>query len=190
MNSKTQHFTLVLILPLLIFILFSTAVNSALSQAVPFAKDGYLKMFYDNRMHPQALEYNGKVFIVWRGDNGSPFITSYDLETRTFSEQVNIIKDLDGLKRPDRYPSDHHYSPFIWMDSKAYFHVLAGCHGNRPQRYTSGDHMVSKKPGDITQWEIIETPINISVNYPKPYSIYDNKILIYFRNGGHLGNWI
>ncbi len=37
------------------------------ARAVPFADNGTLKMLYDNRMHPQALEHNGSVYIVWRG---------------------------------------------------------------------------------------------------------------------------
>ena len=33
--------------------------------AVLFATDGHLKMLYDNRMHPAAIEYEGKIYIAW-----------------------------------------------------------------------------------------------------------------------------
>ncbi len=34
------------------------------AKAVPFADNGALKMLYDNRMHPQAVEYDGSVYIA------------------------------------------------------------------------------------------------------------------------------
>ncbi len=44
--------------------------DNGFATAVPFADGGSLKMLYDNRMHPQALEFEGKVYIVSRGVGG------------------------------------------------------------------------------------------------------------------------
>ena len=57
---------------LCVMVLSGSAIytDDGFADAVPFAKDGPLKMLYDNRMHPQALAYEGKVYIVWRGEPG------------------------------------------------------------------------------------------------------------------------
>ena len=157
------------------------------AKTVPFADNGTLKMLYDNRMCPQAVEYDGDVYIVWRGEKGFPYIISYDLESRNFSKAFMVLVGMKDKINSERYGKDHHYAPVIWVDVKGYFHVLSGCHGNRVENYTSGNHVISRNPGDITQWEMIDSPINRSVNYPKVHPIYDNRTLIYFRDGGHLG---
>lgn len=159
------------------------------ADAVPFARDGRLKMLYDNRMHPQAFHYEGKVYIVWRGDKGMPCIRSYDLETRTFSDPVMVLSGLENNVELNRYYRDHHFSPVIWMDTDHYFHVLSGCHGNKPHNYTGGHRVKSKQPGNITEWEWVDAKINFTVNYPQVYRIYDDQTLIYLRNGGHLSEW-
>jgi len=163
--------------------------GSWFAKAVGFAENGGLKMLYDSRMHPQAVEYDGSVYIVYRGEKGLPYIISYGLESRRFSKPFMLLTGMEDKVDANRYARDHHFSPVIWIDGKGYFHVLSGCHGNTPERYRSGNQVISTKPGDITQWEMITTPINVSVNYPKAYPIYDNKTLVYFRDGGHLGAW-
>ncbi len=65
-----------------ILALYTIARPKPASRAVPFANDGQLKMLYDNRMHPLAVEYNNNAYIVWRGRKGNPYIISYDLKTR------------------------------------------------------------------------------------------------------------
>ena len=162
---------------------------TASERAVPFAWDGRLKMLYDNRMHPQAFLYEDKVYIVWRGDKGMPYIRSYDLKTRTFSDPVMVLSGLEDKVELDRYYRDHHFAPVIWMDTKCHFHVLSGCHGNKPHNYTGGHRVMSKSPGDITAWEWVEDKINFTVNYPQVYRIYNDQTLIYLRNGGHLSEW-
>ncbi|MCK5342502.1 MAG: hypothetical protein KAR20_03810, partial [Candidatus Heimdallarchaeota archaeon] len=72
----------------------STA-DSELDRAISFAEGGQLKMFYDNRMHSQAVEYEGKAYIVWRGDQGLPYITAYDLITREFSDAYMMLGGLE-----------------------------------------------------------------------------------------------
>ena len=48
------------------FIALVACCSALCGQAVPFAENGGLKMLYDNRMYPQALEHQGQVFMVWR----------------------------------------------------------------------------------------------------------------------------
>jgi hypothetical protein len=162
---------------------------SSVTQAVPFAEKGQLKMLYDNRMRPQAVEHGGQVYLVWRGEKGLSFIRSYDLESRKFSEPVMVLKGLEDKLDLKKYASDHHFAPVLWIDSDEYFHILSGCHGNKPKSYSSGIHIISQKPGDTSKWKLVDEPINISVNYPKAYTIHDGRSLLYFRDKGHLGSW-
>ena len=74
----------------LLLLLAGAVVLSA--QAVPFAEDGALKMLYDNRMYPQAVETGGRVFMVWRGDKGLPWVRSYDLTERTFGSPHMLLE--------------------------------------------------------------------------------------------------
>ena len=158
--------------------------------AVSFATDGHLKMLYDNRMHPAAIEYEGKIYIAWRGVNGWPQMRTYDLESRMFSERVNILDGLEDVFDLDKYTRDQHYNPVIWMSIDGHFQLIAGCHGNRPGNYNDCDKMKTKVTGDIYGgWEKVESTINISVNYPKVYRIYGDQTLMHFRNTGHLGSW-
>ncbi|MHC4994428.1 MAG: hypothetical protein ACYTGQ_05180, partial [Planctomycetota bacterium] len=90
--------------------------GAALAQPLPFADNGGLKMLYDNRMYPQAVTLNGKFYAVWRGDEGFPYIRSYDLVTRTFSEPFMLLTGLEDRVDKKRYFKDHHFAPVIWAD--------------------------------------------------------------------------
>ncbi|MDA2928666.1 BNR repeat-containing protein [Acidobacteria bacterium AH-259-O06] len=152
------------------------------AQAIPFADNGALKMFYDNRMYPQAVEYEKSVYIVWRGHKGFPYIISYDLESRRFLKPFMLLTGMEDQVDAKKYKKDHHYAPVTWVDSKGYVHVLFGCH------VSAGVHLISKRPGDITQWQE-GSAVSDTLSYPKVHQIHDNKTLIYFRQGGHLGSW-
>ncbi len=147
-------------------------------------------------MHPQAVEYEGIVYMVWRGEKGLPYIRAYDLKTREFSEASMMLAGLeqriDEETNSDfnKYERDQHYGPVIWVDSQGFLHVISGCHGNNPRSYSGGVHIKSGNPVDIASpWELMPEEIDISLNYPKPYRIYDDKALVYYRRGGHLSEW-
>ncbi|WP_299143369.1 BNR-4 repeat-containing protein [uncultured Vibrio sp.] len=170
----------------------STMANqlSGINTAVPFAKDGHLKMLYDIRMQPSAIEREGKIYITWRGNNSLPQVISYDLESQTFSDQIDVFEGLTDNIDTKGYPHDHHYSPVIWQDENRYFHIIAGCHGLKSHEISACDKVKSKKPADIASgWEAWTGDINASINYPKVMPAYENKTLFYFREGGHLGSW-
>jgi hypothetical protein len=156
------------------------------ARAVPFADNGTLKMLYDNRMHPQALEHDGSVYIVWRGEKGFPYIISYDLESREFSRPSMLLAGMEEKVDARKYKKDHHFSPVIWIDSEGYFHVLSGCHR------TPGTHLISKQFGSIgsslDSWDTV-AQIAPGISYPTIFSIHDDKELIYYRTGGHTSSW-
>ena len=101
------------------------AVGFCLAGSVPFAENGTLKMLYDNRMYPQAVEDDGHIYVVWRGTKGLPYITAYDLSTSAFSEPVMVLNGLDIEIDAEKYERDHHYAPVIWIDVSSF--VRAPC---------------------------------------------------------------
>lgn len=160
------------------------------SAAVPFATDGHLKMLYDIRMHPSAIENNGKIYITWRGESGLPQAKSYDLTTRKFSSQVSIFDGLEEEIDFDAYVNDQHFNPSIWRDNNGYFHIIAGCHGLKSFEISGCDIVKSRLPNDIASgWEPWSESLTSSINYPKLMVAYDKQTLIYHRYGGHLGAW-
>ena len=152
------------------------------AEAVRFAEDGALKMLYDNRMYPQAVESDGRVFVVWRGDRGLPWIRSYDRDKREFGEPRMLLAGTGLDFDAERFAHDQHYAPVVWAEADGRVHVAFGFHR------TPGFHLATREPGDISSWEELE-PISTSVSYPQVHRIADGRTLVYFRESGHLGFW-
>ena len=125
---------------------FSKNLSAAEPLVVPFAKNGTLKMLYDNRMYPQAVQLGKRVFFVWRGEQGFPYVNSFDPAERTFGRQHMLLSGKEESINKKRYRNDHHYAPVIWADARGHLHALFGCHR------TPGLHMVSAKPADHSAW--------------------------------------
>ena len=152
---------------------------------VAFGEGGQIKMLYDRRQRPPSVYLNNKVHIVFNagGQVGAqpkaptkPMAITYDPAAREFSEIVTL----------GRGSKDHHYGPVIWADEEDYLHVLFGCHR------TPGTHLISKQPGSIgsslDSWDT-GPQIAPGVSYPTFFRIYDNKVLMYYRTGGHTSSW-
>ena len=167
-----------------VLLLFSKSLTVAteVPPARPFATNGTLKMLYDNRMYPHAVELGRRVFFVWRGENGYPFVNSYDPATRSLGQAHMLLSGHDDSINRTRYKKDHHFAPVIWADADGHLHTLFGCHR------TPGLHLVSTKPKDHSRWQL-GTQIAPSISYPKVHHIYGGKTLIYYRDDGHLGFW-
>ena len=165
-------------------LLLSLLLGPALlrADAIEFAADGALKMLYDNRMYPQAVESAGRLYMVWRGDLGLPRIRAYDLESRRFSESHALLDGTGIDYDAERFERDQHYAPVIWVESDGLLHVAFGFHR------TPGFHLVSSGPGRIDAWERLPE-ISHSVSYPQVHRISDRRTLVYFRESGHLGFW-
>lgn len=162
--------------------LLPAAACACLAQPIPFAANGGLKMLYDNRMYPQAVERGGAVHMVWRGAEGLPWIRSYDSASGEFSDPYMLLTGRLDQVDADKYRRDHHFAPIVWVDGRGRLHTLFGCHR------TPGLHLIAKQPGGIAEWTL-GPPIFENLSYPKAHRIYGGKTLIYFRHWGHLGSW-
>ncbi len=166
----------------------STGFCTPGKDSMPFAFNGGLKMFYDNRSYPQAIQTGDQIYIVWRAKDGMPHITVYDEDSGSFAEPVMVLTGLEDSIDKNKYRKDHHFAPIIWIDKDDYIHVMCGWHGYRPKRPPSGIHLVSENPGEIESWKPSAIP-DKSMSYPQGHRIYDDQNLLYYRHDGHLGYW-
>lgn len=157
--------------------------------AMAFGFGGSKKMLYDVRQRPQAVYFNGQVFIGYKGGGNTPadgsqehtaptnaMLLSYDPISRQFSNPVQFGK-----------PSmDHHDCPVVWVDKESHLHFLYHAH-NEP-----GVHLVAKEPGSMGEAEsdwLVLPDIAPMVAYPTVFRLHDNRDLVYFRTGGHSSSW-
>ena len=167
----------------LLVTVFLAGMSPIGAKVVSFAHNGGLKMFYDNRMYPQAVALGDEVHIVWRGyAKGYPHLITYDLQNGKFSEPRNLMIGYEDQIDPKKYRKDHHYAPVIWSDKDGYLHVLHGCHR------TSGLHLISRNPRSTDAW-VRGPDISESISYPQVHRIYNDRTLLYSRWSGHLGHW-
>ena len=158
---------------------------------IAFGFGGAKKMIYDVRQRPQAVFFNGKVFIGYSGGGSldeiirpgsgdrartSAMLVNYDPRSREFSSPLTFGEPSN----------DHHDCPVLWVDVKDHLHFLYHCH-NEP-----GTHLVAKQPEGMgeknSDWA--ELPqIAPMVSYPTMFRIHDNRELVYFRTGGHSSSW-
>jgi hypothetical protein len=154
----------------------------------PFGYGGSKKMLYDVRQRPQALHFNGKVYIGYKGGgtaankdpgNVAPthaMLIEYDPLSRTFSTPMTFGKQT----------SDHHDCPVLWVDKDDHMHFMYRCH-NEP-----GIHLVAKQPGgrgdSESDWARLPD-IAPMVSYPTLFSIPGGRHLVYYRTGGHSSSW-
>ncbi len=153
-----------------------------LGGALRFAEDGALKMLYDNRMYPQAVESGGRVHVVWRGGKGLPWIRSYDLSSRRFGNPRMLLEGTGIEIDSGRFERDQHYAPVVWAEPDGRIHAAFGFHR------TPGFQLATAEPGGGGPWEQLPA-ISQSVSYPQVHRIAGGRTLVYFRESGHLGFW-
>lgn len=151
-------------------------------QAIEFARDGALKMLYDNRMYPQAVASDGRIFMAWRGAEGLPWVRSYDRVAGELSQPRMLLAGLDIDIDARRFARDQHYAPVIWTEADGHLHAAFGFHR------TPGYHLATAHPAGFAAWKRLPE-ISHSVSYPQVHRIWDGRTLVYFRESGHLGFW-
>ena len=86
---------------------FSTNPSASEYSVVPFAKNGTLKMLYDNRMYPQAVNLGQNVYFVWRGENGYPFVNRFNPNGMNEGTKPKILAVGKGKHEAAMIPTIH-----------------------------------------------------------------------------------
>ena len=157
-----------------------------------FAIGGSKKMLYDVRQRPQAVLWNGQVYIGYKGGGTQPPKKSKKGRHRvayTWAELIQYDPDSRTFSRPITFgeqTSDHHDCPVLYVDNNEHLHFLYAAH-NRP-----GHHLVAREPGGMgkteADWDALPD-ISEKVAYPTFFTLPDGRALIYYRVGGHSVAW-
>lgn len=149
---------------------------------------------------PSAEFYNGVTYIAFQGPHEDAYVCAYDHEEERWTGPVKAGLSLMG-KTPDPVDNDqvdNHGRPALVVDGGGYIHLVFGGHGGygslgknlygRPGKGKQ-THVVSKRPEDITEWEVLD---NIS-----PFGTYDQivkmdngDIYLFYRHGSHKSDWV
>lgn len=174
--------------------------ESASSELVDyFATNGFGKPV-STLQHPAGEYFNGITYLAYQGPHEDPYVCAYNHATGEWTGPVQA-----GISALGRTPSptdpdkiDNHGRPALIMDGEGYIHLFFGGHGGLSEfgpnllgRHGRGrqTHVVSKKPGDISSWEILD---NISPfgTYSQLLKMPNNDIFLFYRHGSHRSDWV
>ena len=146
--------------------------------------------------HPAGEYYKGITYVAFQGPKEDPYVAAYNHEKKQWAGPFKAGVSLMG-KDPN-YKIDNHGKPAMIIDDAGYIHLMFGGHGGLPEHgenllgnthYGAMKHVVSKRPLDITEWEVLD-------NIP-PFGCYnqfvkmDNgNIYLFYRHGAHKSNWV
>jgi len=170
--------------------------NTAAQGEVDYFTDNAFSNAVATVQHPAGEYYKGVTYVAYQGPLEDAYVAAYEHATAKwtgpFKAGESILGKTPGAK------IDNHGKPAMIIDNAGYIHLFFGGHGGLPRHGTNplGDthngqqiHVVSKKPQDITAWEVLD-------NIP-PFGTYDQvvkmnngDIYLFYRHGAHRSNWV
>lgn len=164
-----------------------------------FATNGFGKPV-STLQHPAGEFYNGITYLAYQGPHEDPYVCSYNHTTREWKGPVHAGISALGKTPESSDPEeiDNHGRPSMIIDREGYIHLFFGGHGGNPEfgsnplgHHGKGrqSHAVSRKPGDISSWEILE---NISPfgTYSQLIKMANGDIFLFYRHGSHRSDWV
>lgn len=177
---------------------------AAARAGVPAAATGTTDYFADNGLgnavaviqHPAGEYRDGVTYVSYQGPLEDPYVASYDHQTGTWKGPFKAGVSAMG-KDPTR-KIDNHGKPTLIIDNAGYIHIFFGGHGGTPElganplgnhHYGRNEHVVSKRPFDISEWEKLD---NISPfgTYNQVVKMDNGDIYLFYRHGAHRSNWV
>ena len=186
-NSYSPPFVKLIV----ISISLCSLINTAFSQEENFLTDkaGGKVIWYPNLNEPHAVHFDGKTYVAFHGGGQNyldPMVVAYDHKTGKVSDPVKVDDN------PLAEFNDSHGNPAIMVDDLGFIHVMYGGHGF----YDGGrmTHAVSKRPNDISAWEILDN-IDSTGTYPQLVKTDDGTLYYFYREenveaGNHRGDWV
>ncbi len=164
-----------------------------------FATNGFGKPV-STLQHPAGEYFNGVTYLAYQGPHEDPYVCAFNHSTGVWNGPVCAGTSALG-KTPEPTDSeeiDNHGRPSLIVDRQGYIHLFFGGHGGNPEfgtnplgRHGKGrqSHAVSKKPGDISAWEILD---NISPfgTYSQLIKMSNGDIFLFYRHGSHRSDWV
>jgi len=164
-----------------------------------FAMNGFGKPV-STMQHPAGEFYNGVTYLAYQGPHEDPYICAYHHATGEWSGPVQAGVSALGRNPSPTDPNqiDNHGRPALIIDNEGYIHLFFGGHGGRREfganplgRHGKGrqTHVMSKNPGDISSWEILD---NISPfgTYSQLVKMPNGNIYLFYRHGSHRSDWV
>ena len=183
-------------------------IDSGIGQSTgSFAADS-VNYFADNGFgrplqtiqHPSGEYYKGVTYFAYQGPKEDPYVCSYNHVTKEWTGPIqagtSTLGKIPNPKNPGKI--DNHGRPALLVDGLGYIHLIFGGHGgdsdqgnNDMGAYGSGKqtHLVSKKPGDITSWKILDN-IPPFGTYSQFIKMPNNNIYLFYRHGPHRSDWV
>lgn len=150
--------------------------------------------------HPAGEHVDGVTYLAYQGTHEDPIVCAFHHDGHRWEGPVRAGISALGDDPPPVDPDDidNHGRPALIVDQLGYIHVFFGGHGghaglgpNPLGRHGSGRqaHAVSRRPFDITEWEILE---NISPfgTYSQVVKMPNGDLYLFFRHGSHMSDWV
>ncbi|MGY6648003.1 BNR-4 repeat-containing protein [Wenyingzhuangia sp. IMCC45574] len=148
--------------------------------------------------HPAGVYHKGVTYVCYQGALEDPYVASYNHKTKVWSGPFKAATSVLGKDPYRRKKIDNHGKPSIIIDDLGYIHLFFGGHGatrkygvNKLGNYNGGEneHVVSKKPLDISSWEKLNT-IPPFGTYNQLVKMDNGDLYIFYRHGAHRSNWV
>lgn len=157
-----------------------------------FANNGFGNTITGN----EGEHYKGITYVCYQGPLEDPYVAAYDHKHKKWIGPYKAGTSLLGKTQTKKI--DNHGKPTLVVDGEGYIHIVFGGHGgtkdlgkNTLGNYHAGKqiHVVSKKPMDITSWEVVD---NISPfgTYSQFLKMDNGDIYLFYRHGAHRSNWV
>ena len=171
----------------------------AVAADVDYFTDNGFDNSVSNLQHPCAEHADGKTFVAYQGPHEDPYVCAYDHATARWTGpfKAGVSALGDDPQPTDRKEVDNHGRPALLVDHAGYVHVVFGGHGGSPllgrnDFGTPGSgrqmHAVTKRPGDISEWEILDN-IPPFGTYSQFVTMDDGDIYLFYRHGSHCSDW-
>ena len=146
--------------------------------------------------HPSGEYYKGVTYVAYQGPLEDPYVAAYEHSTGKWSGPFKAGESIMG-KTPGA-KIDNHGKPALIVDDEGYIHLVFGGHGGLDRHGTNelGNthkgqmiHVVSKRPQDISEWEVLEN-IPPFGTYNQFVKMNNGDIYLFYRHGAHESNWV
>ena len=188
MHMKTS----VLIISLLIL---SCGARAGADKVDYFTNNGFSNTV-STMQHPSGEYYEGVTYVAYQGPLEDPYVAAYQHESESWSGPYKAGESIMG-KDPD-HKIDNHGKPALVVDSEGYIHLVFGGHGGLPghgenllgnHHYGKMTHVVSKRPRDISEWEVLDNVPPFGT-YNQFVKLDNGDIYLFYRHGAHRSNWV